>query len=132
MMRETPWIKLELEAGILVATYRQGIRIDLPIAKEIVQERLSFTGPRQLPALVISQGVISMDKAAREYLASPEATAGLTATAVLVNSAFSSFLGNFFRTVNKPGTMPVKVFRHRQGALKWLGRYFPEEYNTHE
>ncbi len=119
----SPYIKLELKDGILIATYRRGVRIDLPMARAIVKERLALTGTRSYPALIISKGVISMDKAAREYLASAEGTAGLTATALLVNSAFSSFLGSFFRIVNAPGTMPVKVFRDRERATRWLARF---------
>ena len=72
--------------------------------------------------MLISQGVISMDKPSREYLASDEATEGLLATAIIVDSSFSSFLGNFFLMVNKT-KMPVKIFYDIPLAEKWLQQF---------
>jgi len=104
-----------------VGTYKKNLRINLEIARAIVHARKSFTS-RPMPSLIISQGVISMDKPAREYLASAEATRGLTAAAIIVHSAFSSFLGNFFLAVNKT-VLPVKIFTDIRKAENWLGQY---------
>jgi hypothetical protein len=115
----SPYIHLKIEDGVLIGTYKKGLKINIDIAKEIVNTRLDFTERKNLPALIFNQGVISMDKASREFLSSPEGIAGLKAAAIITDSAFSSFLGNFFLTVNKTA-MPVKIFSTPQRALKWL------------
>ena len=122
MELESPYVHLTVRNKILVGTYRSGIHISLETARSIVTTRKLFTGNLPMPSLIKSQGVISMDKAAREYLASPEATEGLTASAILVQSAFSSFLGNFFLSVNKT-SMPVKLFTDEAKAERWLRRF---------
>ena len=119
---DTPYVHLRIKDKILVGTYKKNIRINLEIAKEIVRARLSFTGNRKMPSLIISQGIVTIDKPAREYLSSDEATVGLVASAILVNSKFSSFLGNFFLNVNKT-KMPVKIFSDISNAEKWLQQF---------
>lgn len=108
--------------NILIVTYKPGIQINQEVAKEIVSTRLSFTGNKRIPCMILSQGVVSMDKPAREYLASTEATKGLLATAIIVDSPFSSFLGNFFHKVYKT-KMPVKIFSSIPQAKKWLQQF---------
>jgi hypothetical protein len=119
---ETRYIRLHIQEGILIAYYKPGLHITLEVAKEIVQSRKEFTEGKSYPALVNSTGVVSIERAAREYFSSPEGTAGIKAAALIVNSPFSSFLGNFFLRVNKPG-MPAKVFTREQSALNWLQQY---------
>jgi len=75
-----------------------------------------------MPSMIISQGVVSIDKPAREYLVSVEAIEGLAASAIIINSTFSSFLGNFFLAVYKT-KMPVKIFADIASAEKWLQQF---------
>jgi hypothetical protein len=119
---ESPFIHLCIKEGVLVGTYKKNVRINLDVAKQIVLTRIAFTEGKKLPSLIKSQGVISIDKPAREYLASDEATKGLVASAILVNSHFSSILGNFFLLVNKT-KMPVKIFTDVRRAQKWLEQF---------
>lgn len=122
MELDTPYVHLCIRNKILVGTYKKNLRIDLEVAKEIVSARQSFTGTEIFATLIISQGVISMSRQAREYLSSPEATVGLSASAIVVDTLFSSFLGNFFLAVNKT-TIPVKIFANTFDAEKWLQRF---------
>lgn len=122
MELDTPYVNLRIEDSILVGTYKKDLHIDLDIAKQIVQCRLAFTRGKKMPSLIISQGVVSMDKPAREYLASNEAVEGLAASAIIVNSPFSSLLGNFFLKVNKT-KIPVKIFSDIPKAEKWLRKF---------
>lgn len=122
MELDTRFVHLCIKDKILVGTYKKNLRINFEIAKEIVCTRLSFTGGKKMPSMIISHGVISMDKPAREYLASDEATKGLAASAIIVNSTFSSFLGNFFLAVYKT-KMPVKIFADIPSAEKWLQQF---------
>ena len=122
MELDTPFVHISITDKILVGTYKKNLRINLEIAKEIVHARLSFTAGKKMPSMIISQGVVSIDKPAREYLVSDEAIEGLAASAIIINSTFSSFLGNFFLTVYKT-KMPVKIFADIASAEKWLQQF---------
>ena len=116
------YVNLEMYGNILIGTYKKGLKITLPIAKEIVIMRLIFTNNTDLPALILNQGVISMDKEARDFLSSKEGIKGLKAGAIVLDSPFSSFLGNFFIKISKP-KIPAKIFSNKEDALKWLEKY---------
>ncbi len=122
MDNDAAYIHFAITDGILICTYKKGLRINLEVAKKIVTERIAFTKGKKVPALILSQGVISMEKPAREYFASTEGIEGLAASAIVVNSAFSSALGNFFLIVNKT-KLPVKIFANVRRAEKWLQQY---------
>ena len=119
---DSEFVHLIIKDKILVVTYKSDLHITSEIAQKIVTDRLSFTKDKKLATMIISHGVISMDKPAREYLASEEGTNGLTATAIIVDSSFSRSLGNFFLIVNKT-KMPVKIFSNIPRAIKWLQKY---------
>jgi|SRR2546423_13159933 hypothetical protein len=119
---DTAHVHLLIKDGILIGTYKKGLKINLQIAKEIVETRIGFTNNKLMPALIYNQGVISMDKGAREYFSSDEGVRGLKAAAIILDSPFASFLGNFFVFVNKT-KMPVRIFSSTPTALKWLKKF---------
>lgn len=119
---DTPYVLLEIKDGILYGTYKKGLRITLTIAQNIVATRLQFTDGKDMPAIIFNQGVISFDKNARDFMASPEGAKGLKAAAMMLDSAFSSFLGNFYLSVNKP-PMPVRIFTNTAAAEKWIKQF---------
>ena len=75
-----------------------------------------------MPALVLNQGVIKMDKDARDFLSSKEGTAGIKCAAILINSNFMAFTVNFFLKVTKTN-IPVKTFTDKKDALTWLQQF---------
>ena len=119
---DTPYVHYEVRDNILIATYKKGIRVNLEIAKKIVQDRLTFTGNKPMVALIYNQGVISMDKEARDYLSSSAGIEGLKAGAIILDSTFTSILGNFILSVSKP-KIPAKMFKNVSQAIKWLEKY---------
>jgi hypothetical protein len=119
---DTPYVTFEIKGDVLHATYKKGIKITLDIARQVVEARLKLTLDRNFAVLIYNQGVISMDKPARDFLASPEGTRGVKAAAMMLDSAFSSFLGNFYLSVNKP-PMPVRIFTNTKSALGWLQKF---------
>jgi len=122
MEYETPFVHLRIKDNILIVSYRKNLIIDLDVAQQIVLQRQSFTRGKTMAAIIFSHGVTSIDKPAREYLASQKGTEGLSASAIIVNSPFSRLLGNFFLRVNKT-SIPVKLFSEISKAEKWLQQY---------
>ncbi len=119
---DTPYVHLCIRDKILVGTYKKNLHINLDIAKQIVHDRIIFTEGKTMPSMIISRGVVSIDKPAREYLASDEAIQGLSASAIIVNSKFSSFLGNFFLRANKT-KIPVQIFPNVSKGTRWLQKF---------
>lgn len=119
---DTAAVHLEIENGILIGTYKPNVRITLKIAKEIVATRLEFLQNKSVPALVLNQGVIKMDKDARDYLSSDEGVKGIKCAAILINSNFISYTVNFFLKVSKPKLI-VKTFTDKKEALTWLSQF---------
>jgi len=79
-------------------------------------------GPQYNKTMIIARGVTGIDKSARDYLSSAEATEGLIAMALVIGSSFQRIMGNFFISVNKT-SMPVRMFTTESGAGKWLKKF---------
>ena len=116
---ENSQIHMVIEDGILVATYKAGLKMTIDDAKHIVNERLNLLEGKKLPVLIIDSGVVSMDKSARDFLSSDEGIGGLSAAAIIENSLFSKMLINFFLRLTNP-KIQVKAFNDKNEALKWL------------
>lgn len=92
---DTPYVHYELQSNLLIATYKKGLKVSLDMAKEIVNARLELTNHKPLLVIVYNQGVVSMDKKARDYLSSNEGVKGIIAAAIVLDS-LRILLGNFF------------------------------------
>jgi len=119
---DTSYVYLELHDDLLIGTYKKGLKINLEIAKEIVKARLEFTDHKPKLTLALNQGVVSMDKKARDYLSSDEGVRGVIAGAIVLDSPVGSFLGNFYLSVSKP-KVPARIFTKREDAIKWLSKF---------
>jgi hypothetical protein len=118
-MFENEHIKIEIIDGIMHGTYKKGFKITLEDAKNIVEERSKLLGGKDLHAIIYDGGVVSMDKAARDFLSSDEGIKGLKSVAIIENSFFSKMLINFFLKLTNP-KIQVKAFGNQEDALKWL------------
>lgn len=118
---DTPYVHLELQDDLLIGTYKKGLKITLDIAKEIVRTRLEFTDYKPVVALAYNQGVISMTKEARDYLA-VEGIKAVIAGAIVLDSPVGTIIGNFYLSVAKP-KIPTRIFTKTEGAMKWLQQF---------
>lgn len=121
-IRDTPYVHFELQDDLLICTYKKGLRLNLDMAKEIVKARLEFINYEPKLVLIYNQGVVSMDKNARDYLSSDEGISGAIAGAIVLDTPFGSFLGNFYLAVTKP-KIPLRIFSKKEAALKWLDKF---------
>ena len=119
---DTAYVRYELDGDLLIGWYKKGLKITLPVAKEVVKTRLEFTEYKPVVALVYNLGVISFNKEARDYLASDEGVKCIVAGAILIDSPVGSFFGNFYLAVSKP-KIPSRIFSRKEAAMKWLSKY---------
>jgi len=118
---ETQFVRFEIKDGVLFVTYKKGVTITLDVAKEIVKQRKEFTAGKLFPILVNDEGLVSVDKDARDYF-SNEGTDGLSAGAFVIKSVYSSFFFNFYLKITNP-KVPAKTFTDEQKAAQWLQQY---------
>jgi hypothetical protein len=98
--------------------------VTLDQAKKIVDLRLNLIGDNSYPIMVDGRKVSSLDKESRNYFARPEAMQGVKAGAILIDSTFNRFLGNFFLKVTyKKEKLPTMIFTDKKAAFDWLNKF---------
>jgi hypothetical protein len=80
---DDPYVIIEIKDGILFVTYKRGITITLDIARDLLNKRIAFTKNKLYPILVKDEGLLSVDKDARDFM-SNEGTGGLSAGAFVL------------------------------------------------
>jgi len=117
---ENKYFFLEIRNCILFLEYKDDLVITLPIAKEIVANRIKFQQQANysIIPMIVKLKIKYAHKNAREYLAM-EGSEGLTATAFISNSLVTKTLLKVFLTVEKP-TIPIAVFEDEQSAISWI------------
>jgi hypothetical protein len=120
---KSEYVKIELVNGIIEAEY-QPIFINIKIANDVLKSRTLFTTDKPRPMLLDGVRIKGIDKESRDFFSKPEASAGLTATAILVKSRLDKFFANFLIRVNiSKASIPIRLFTAKQEALDWLEQY---------
>lgn len=118
---ENSFVRLEIREGILFVTYKKGITLTIDKAKELIEIRKQFTANKPYPILIKDEGIITGDKATRDYL-SNKGTEGLTAGAFVLKSIYSTLLFNFYLKITNP-KIPSLTFTDEKKAIEWLSQY---------
>jgi len=117
----------EIDDGIIYATYIPKLEINLAIAQELVQNRMSFSENKPHYILIDFTNVKSVTKDARDYMNDPEAgLKGLLGGAFLSNSVVATLFVNLYLKVNNP-TIPAKFFTNKADAINWLKKIRTEK-----
>lgn len=110
-----------IEKGILFFEYKPNTAIDLEIAMRVVADRIAFQNERRLPVFCDTRGIISIDKAARDYLAKSGSLLA-KAVALIGSENVSMTMSNFYLEISKP-SVPTKIFVSEQEALTYLSEF---------
>ncbi len=121
ILSENENVRVEMDNNISFLLWK-GSAIDINIAKDGVQCRLSVIGGNSYPILINIKSVKTVSKEARDYLAGKEGCKGVVAAAILIDSVVGSMIGNFFMRVNKP-LVPTRIFTDELEATKWLSQF---------
>lgn len=116
--------KFFLENGVIHFIRNSNNDLDLAGAKLCTQHSRLVGGGVPAPTYVDISKIKDAPIDVRQYFASEEALAHVTAIAIFVNSSLTAFMANAFLIFGKP-VRPTKVFSEKESALKWL-----EEYKT--
>ena len=124
---ENDFVKFEFIGNVVKGTFKKG-KVNLEVAKSIVDERLNFTNQKAVPLMITDLGLKSIEREARDFLSSDRGIEGVLASALVTNSAFGKYLANFFIniTVMRP-KIPTRVFTSEEDALTWLQSFIEKE-----
>ena len=108
--------------GLIFGVYAPRLEINLPVARELIENRLEYSGGEAAYFLIDFTNVKSVTKEARDYMNSPDGgLKGVLAGAFVSNNVVSTLLVNLFLKVCAP-VVPAKFFTDRHEALRWLIR----------
>ncbi len=122
---DTKHVHFELEDGVVVVGFKRNLVIVKSVAEEIVIDRLQFIEGKSYPTLADIRIMKSIDKESREYFGALPAQEGVTAGGVLSDSVFSTFLGNFFLSIEflNKSPLPTRLFTNKERAMEWMKQY---------
>ncbi|SEA87502.1 hypothetical protein SAMN05443667_110141 [Flavobacterium gillisiae] len=118
---ENPSAKFWITDGILFFQYKNNTIIDLKVAQLVVTDRIHFQRERAYPILCDLRGVVSTDKAGRDYLAQFGSVLA-TAVGLVVHERLLFAISNFYLEVNKP-SVPTQIFSTDIDALRYLREF---------
>ena len=99
-----------------------GAELTLEDVIKFFQMRLKLSKGKRHPLLLDARNIRSISREGREFGTSDEVKNMTTALAILVDSAISSVIGNFYLGLNKP-PYPTKLFTSEEKAIHWLKRF---------
>jgi hypothetical protein len=114
-------VYMELKDGLLYVKFKRK-EIDVALAKEIIDQRLSFVDGQTFPIIVDGSEVKELTKPAREALSSDRANQYTVALAVIVRNPVTRTIANFFLKFQQP-RYPFRLFTDLEDAREWLKKY---------
>ncbi|MEO8235819.1 MAG: hypothetical protein ABI549_10440 [Flavobacterium sp.] len=115
---ENDYAQFWIADHILFFKYKSNTNIDLKVAQKVVTDRIHFQNERSYAVLCDIRGVVSTDKASRDYLA--QSGSILTkAVGLIVHEKVLLTISTFYLQISKP-TVPTQIFTTEASALIYL------------
>jgi hypothetical protein len=105
---------------------RTRVKPDTDITLEHAVENSKFVNSLyvdgKFPLLIDARGIKSMSYEARHHFSVRGRKTNTCAFGIIIGSAISRVLGNFYLGINKP-TVPTKLFDKEAAAVEWLKQF---------
>ena len=108
--------------GICRMEYLPKLDVSLEDAKEVIDAFRQVCDGKRLPAFIDSKHLKSISREARQYYASDEVAAFVSAIAIIVGTPVSKVFGNCFLAIRNR-KVPTRLFTSDDAALAWLKRF---------
>ncbi len=118
LLFENADIVLESENDIIIGTIKRSF-LDYTLACKISKKRLEIFDGKSYPFLTDIKSIKETTKEARDFLASKDGCQNITKGAILIDSAVTKIIANFFIGLSRP-VIPSKIFTSEADAKKWL------------
>lgn len=122
----TDIVDLCYEENIVIARYKEGLAVDLDVAKQLIKQRKEVSNNEKCLLFIDARNLVSITKKARDYVSSDEGQENLKATAILTDSNFLRILSNFLIRIDlkkKSSDLPIRMFKSEKEALDWLNQF---------
>ncbi|SDX74689.1 DUF7793 family protein [Flavobacterium degerlachei] len=118
---ENDYARFWIIDGILFFKYKPNTTIDIRVAQRVVTDRIHFQNERAYPVLCDIRGIVTTEKAGRDYLARSGSI--LTqAVGLIVHEKVSLTISNFYLQISKP-SVPTQIFTKEEDALIYLNGF---------
>jgi hypothetical protein len=120
-MKKIPLLNsyVDRTTGIFFASFHESIRVDLEMARILVDSRLQETQGNQHSLVIDISNVREVTFEAREFLLRPDGgLKNLKAAAFVVSNPVAALIGNFFMKTEK--NFPTRVFFNIEDASLWI------------
>jgi hypothetical protein len=107
------------EDGIVRTKVKPGADVTVEYAKENSEAVNALYTGHKFPLLIDSRGIRSMTRDARNQFTTKGRETNTMAFAIIIDSAVSKVVGNFFLGINKPA-VPTRLFDNETEAEAWL------------
>lgn len=118
---ENDFAQFWIAEGILFFKYKPNTVINYAVAQRVVADRIQFQNERSFPVLCDVRGVVTADKAGRDYLAQSGSILA-TAVGLLVSEKVLFTIGTFYLQISKP-SVPTQLFENEAAALEYLKNF---------
>lgn len=111
----------EIKDGILFIERLTRAHFTLENFKVITENRLTYSEGFMYPVIIFGKDMISMDKAAREYMAGEGCINKLSRAFVVEKTQGKLQLNFFINTYRQP--IPVEIFDEMEPAIEWSKQF---------
>jgi len=115
---ENDFVSFEIINGILFTEFKTKTIIDLEVAKTMIELRHKISAGENKYWCFDFSNLKFFTKEGRDY-ADIHGQDFLNATAVIVDSSITKFIGNTWFRLKKP-SVPMQIFTNKENAVSWL------------
>ena len=105
--------------GIARTKVKLNAEVSLEDAMENSKVVNGFYVNEKFPLLIDARGIKSISREARSFFTTNGRETNTMAFGIIIDSAVSKVVGNFFLGINKPA-VPTKLFLNEKAAVEWL------------
>lgn len=111
----------EIKDGILFIERLTRVQFTVENFRIITEDRLAYSEEFSYPVIIFGKDMISMDKAAREYMSGEGCVNKLSRAFVVEKSQGKLQLNFFINTYRQP--IPVEIFDEMEPAIEWSKQF---------
>ena len=113
--------------GVVRHELPPGARVALDDARRYVDAVREVAGGVPRPAVIDMRGLVSATREARAHFAGPEAAAGATALAMVLDRSVGGFIGSVYLALHRP-PVPTRIFYALEPAIAWARRHLDADH----
>ncbi len=122
----TASISYDAHDGLIFIVLKAVSDVVMEDVRTMMATSLEMADSKKIAVLIDSANYTQYSKEVRDYYASTEAAATLSAMAILVSDLPTRLIGNFFIKVHRP-LYPTRLFNSSGEAVKWLKKITNKE-----